>query len=32
MVSEWVKEGLTEARAAARIKEILLWRRNNRKE
>jgi len=32
MVSEWVKEGLTEARATARIKEILLWRRNNRKE
>ena len=32
MVSEWVKEGLTEARAAARIKEILLWRRNNRRD
>ena len=32
MVTEWVKEGLTEARAAARIKEILLWRRTNRKD
>ena len=32
MVSEWVQNGLTEARAAARIKEILIWRRNNRKD
>ena len=32
IVSEWVKYGLTEARAAARIKEILLWRRNNRRD
>jgi hypothetical protein len=32
MVAEWVKEGLTEARAAARLKEILVWRRTNRKD
>ena len=32
MVTEWVKEGLTEARAVARIREILLWRRTNRKD
>ena len=32
MVSEWVKEGLTEDRAAARLKEILIWRKENRKD
>jgi hypothetical protein len=32
MVSEWVQNGLTEARAAARIKEILIWRRNNKRD
>ena len=32
MVSEWVKEGLTEDRAAARLKEILTWRKENRKD
>ena len=32
MVAEWVKEGLTEARAAARLREILVWRRTNRKD
>jgi hypothetical protein len=32
MVTEWVQNGLTEARAAARIKEILIWRRNNKRD
>jgi len=32
IVSEWVQNGLTEARAAARIKEILIWRRNNKRD
>ena len=32
MVSEWVQNGLTEARAAARIKEILIWRRDNKRD
>ena len=32
MVAEWVKEGLTEARAAARFREILVWRRTNKKD